>query len=100
MAQGKAKDVLNIETVKGTGLQLLTQLDYAVQQKWPQPQRDALGGQLFDLCVKALEDSVRLNPTKRLAIAEEFYAEAKMFDDSPREAEQFLARWRRARHLM
>jgi len=100
MVQGKAKDVVDLETAQGAGQQMLTMLNAAGQTNMPLPQRDHLGGQLYSHCVARLEDSVRLTQTKRLAIAEEIYAEAKMFEDSPREAEQFLARWRRARFMM
>ncbi len=44
-------------------------------------------------CIQALEQAVRLTPGKRLRICEEVYSEAKMLDDSVKEAENFLSRW-------
>ena len=44
--------------------------------------------------------AVRLTPARRLEIAEEKYASAKMHGDSVQEAEAFLTRWRHARYLM
>ena len=43
---------------------------------------------------------MRLTPDRRLEISEEIIAEAVMTQDSVAEAEAFLGRWRRARHLM
>ena len=100
MTEGKAKDVVDLSLVQGTGLQLIDQLNLMTQQKAPQMQRDFVGARLYNLCKGNIEDSVRLTATKRLQIAEEIYNEAKMFEDTPREAEAFLARWRRARYLM
>ena len=100
MAEGKARDVIDIETVQGYGKELLDRLTWAEnnhQHKW---QRDELGGQLYNHLVARLEDSVRLTATKRLTIAEEIYAEAKMYEDTPKEAELFLSRWRRSRYMM
>ena len=92
MAEGKAKDVIDIETVQGYGKELLDRLTWAVDNHQRQWQRDDLGGQLYNHLVARLEDSVRLNATKRLTIAEEIYAEAKMYEDTPKEAELFLSR--------
>ena len=36
MAEGKAKDVIDIETVQGRGRDLLQELNRACVQKWPQ----------------------------------------------------------------
>ena len=100
MAEGKAKDVVDIETVQGSGKELLDRLTWAVDNHRHRWERDELGGRLYNHLVTKLEDSVRLTPTKRLTIAEEIYAEAKMYDDTPQEAEMFLSRWRRSRYLM
>ena len=100
MAEGKAKDVVDIETVHGRGKELLDQLTWATNNHQHQYSRDDIGGKLYDFLVGRLEDSVRLNQTKRLTIAEEIYAEARMYDDTPKEAELFLSRWRRSRYLM
>ena len=62
--------------------------------------RDDIGGKLYNFLVGRLEDSVRLTQTKRLTIAEEIYAEARMYEDTPKEAELFLSRWRRSRYMM
>ena len=100
MAEGKAKDVVDIETVHGRGKELLDQLTWATNNHQHQYSRDDIGGKLYDFLVGRLEDSVRLNQTKRLTIAEEIYAEARMYEDTPKEAEMFLSRWRRSRYLM
>ena len=47
---------------------------------------------MFRFCVGKLEDAVRLTQERRIEIAEELYEDAKMHDDSPAEAEQFLSR--------
>ena len=100
MAEGKAKDVVDIETVQGRGKELLDQLTWATNNHQHQQARDDIGGRLYDFLVGRLEDSVRLNQTKRLTIAEEIYSEARMYEDTPKEAELFLSRWRRSRYLM
>ena len=100
MADGRAKDVVDIETVQGRGKELLDQLTWATNNHQHQHNRDDIGGKLYNFLVGRLEDSVRLNQTKRLTIAEEIYAEARMYEDTPKEAELFLSRWRRSRYMM
>ena len=63
-------------------------------------QRDNIGGRLYAFLVGHLQKAVRLTPERRLQIAESVYAEATMQGDSVAEAELFLSKWRRARHLM
>ena len=50
--------------------------------------------------MQQLEDCVRLTQSKRIEIAENQYAQAKMHSDSVKEAEDFLMRWRRSRRLL
>ena len=100
MAEGKAKDVIDIETVQGRGKELFDQLTWATNNHQHRYARDDIGGKLYNFLVSRLEDSVRLNTTKRLTIAEEIYSEARMYDDTPKEAELFLSRWRRSRYMM
>ena len=101
VAVGKARDVLDLENVRGGVVtQLRLQLDQAVATNQPQQLRDQIGGQLYANCCVALAQAVRLTPEKRLEIAERVDHEAKMHGDSVVEAEAFLSRWRRARHLM
>ena len=47
-----------------------------------------------------LQKAIRLTPERHLQIAESVYAEATVQGDSVAEAELFLSKWRRARHLM
>ena len=61
--------------------------------------RDAIGGELYRQCCAALGVAVRLTRERRVEIAERVDAEARMHGDSLAEAEAFLGRWRRARHL-
>ena len=48
MAEGKAKDVIDIETVQGYGRQLLDRLTWAVDHHDHRYERDDLGGQLYN----------------------------------------------------
>ena len=48
----------------------------------------------------SLEEGLRLTAERKIALAHEIYAEAKMLNDSPQEAEIFLQRWRRGRYIM
>ena len=63
MTEGKAKDVVDLSLVQGTGLQLIDQLNLMTQQKAPQVQRDFVGARLYNLCKGNIEDSVRLTAT-------------------------------------
>ena len=97
---GKARDVLDLETVQGAGAALKSALEDAVANNAPRANRDGLGGQLYLHCIAALEHAVRLTPEKRMSISEQVYAEARMLGNSPDDAELFLTKWRRARFLM
>ena len=98
---GKAREVLDLEQVNGGNVtQLLVQLNYVVNAGQPRQVRDQVGGDLYIACCHALALAVRLTPAKRLEIAERVDAEAKMHHDTVAEAEAFLGRWRRARHLL
>ena len=55
----------------------------------PGHQCDPVGGQLYDFCVQAMEQAVRLTPDKRIEIAEEVLTKAKMLSDTVAEAEFF-----------
>ena len=48
MAEGKAKDVVDIETVHGRGKELLDQLTWATNNHQHQYSRDDIGGKLYD----------------------------------------------------
>ena len=101
VAMGRARDVLDLENVCGGAVnQLRLQLDQAIAANQPQQVRDQIGGQLYIQCCMALCRSVRLTPERRLEIAERVDHEAKMHSDTVAEAEAFLGRWRRARHLL
>ena len=59
-----------------------------------------MGSQLYEHLMGCLEDAVGLTQDKRLIIAEEISAEARMTDDSVHGAEDFLSKWRVARRLL
>ena len=100
-ATGKAREVLELEQVNGGPIsKLLYQLNSAVNQNQSRQLRDQYGGELHASCYYSLAVSVRLTPAKRLEIAERLDAEAKMYHDTVAEAEAFIGRWRRARHLL
>ena len=62
--------------------------------------KDRIGGSLYNLCITKLEDSVFLTKSKRIEIAKQVDAEAKMNSDSAKECVEFLAKWRKSRRLM
>ena len=100
MVDGKAKEVVDLQLVMGDGKLLATELERLVVQLGTKDQRDNIGGRLYAFLVGHLQKAVRLTPERRLQIAESVYAEATMQGDSVAEAELFLSKWRRARHLM
>ena len=101
VATGKARDVLGLENFRGGVVtQLRVHLEQAIVQNQPQQVRDQIGGQLYANCCAAMAQAVRLTAEKRLEIAERVDHEAKMHGELVAEAEAFLCRWRRARHLM
>ena len=97
---GKARDVLDLEIEHDQGKALRLALEDAIRNNSGAVARDYAGGRLHMHCVQSLENSVRLTKDKRTQIAQEYYAEAKMSDDTIREAEEFLCKWRRARRLL
>ena len=99
MAIGKARDVIDLELVQGNGLILKTELD-SYQLYGAQVVKDHCGGRLYYHLLDALQRAVRLTPAKRLEIAELVSQEARMYADTVQEGEAFLAKWRRARHLL
>ena len=100
MAEGKAKEVIDLQTVSGQGEQVKDELERLTAGAGTRDQRDQLGGALYAHFVSELQKAVRLTPERRLQITEQVYAEATMQGDSVAEAELFLSKWRRARHLM
>ena len=97
--QGRAKDVIDLELVRGEGLQLKRALDWDVEYSRPNHERDREGALLYRFLCEELAKAVRLTADKRLEICEELDDEAVMHNDSVAEAEAFLGRWRRARYL-
>ena len=74
---GKAKDVIDLEVARGLGKELFDNLTWLANGNGTKQQRDHVGGRLLNVCIQALEDAVRLTPTRRMTIARELYAEAK-----------------------
>jgi len=97
---GKARDVLDLELEMPYGKALKFALDDAVYKVAGQQVRDYAGGRLYMHCVGVLENSVRLTPSKRNELASALYADAKMIHDTVADAEDFLAKWRKARRLL
>ena len=100
MADGNARDVLNLEIEYGAGKALKMQLDAAVAAGAAKTVKDEIGGRLFNLCIQKLEDSVHLTRQKRIEIAQLVDKEAVMHGDGPKEAEQLLRRIRKSRRLL
>ena len=96
----KSKGCVDLATAHAVGKQMLVTLNAAGQHGATSEYRDHVGGSLYRHCVVKLEESVRLTKERRISIVREFDAEAKMYEDSPQEAERFLMRWRRARFMM
>ena len=84
----------------GIVTQLRGQLAQVIAANQSQQALDQIGAQLDVQCCVALAQAVRLTPAKRLGIIERVDHEAKMHGDSVAEAEAFLGRWRKARHLL
>jgi hypothetical protein len=97
---GKAREVIEEACAYGHGLSLTRKLEMALYMNRPQSERDAAGADLFEFLSFQMAAAVRLNPEKRLSIAEKLYSEARVLEYSVREAENFLRRWRKARYFM
>ena len=91
VCQGKAREIVDLELVRGEGLRGLNESNSLVEMNGRKDQRDRCSALLYRFLGGELAKAVRLTADRRLEICEELDDEAIMLCDSVIEAEAFLS---------